>query len=100
MRFKVAENLPVEVAAILTGAGHDADTVFDESLCGAADQKIAAACLAEGRILVTMDLDFADIRAFPTAELPGAMVFSLWRPPAVWQLFGGRFKMYTDAASL
>ena len=32
MKFKVDENLPIEVGAILTEAGHDAETVADEAL--------------------------------------------------------------------
>jgi predicted nuclease of predicted toxin-antitoxin system len=30
MRFKVDENLPIEVADLLTAAGHDAATVNDQ----------------------------------------------------------------------
>ena len=41
MKFKVDENLPIEVRAILTEAGHDAETVADEALIGAPDPKLA-----------------------------------------------------------
>ena len=34
MRFKLDENLPVELAAELRAMGHDTDTVADERLCG------------------------------------------------------------------
>jgi predicted nuclease of predicted toxin-antitoxin system len=37
MRFKVDENLPVEVAALLTDRGHDAATVRAQGLAGASD---------------------------------------------------------------
>ena len=40
MRFKVDENLPVEVAELLSSAGHDALTVFDQSLGGEHDRRI------------------------------------------------------------
>jgi predicted nuclease of predicted toxin-antitoxin system len=34
-------------------------------------------CQREGRILVTLDMDFADIRAHPPAEFPGLIVLRL-----------------------
>ena len=35
MKFKLDENLPASSAAILAGAGHDADSVAGEGLAGA-----------------------------------------------------------------
>jgi Domain of unknown function (DUF5615) len=35
VKFKLDENVPVSSAAILTSAGHDADTVIQEGLIGA-----------------------------------------------------------------
>jgi Domain of unknown function (DUF5615) len=32
MRFKIDENLPIEVAELLRAAGHDALTVLDQNL--------------------------------------------------------------------
>jgi predicted nuclease of predicted toxin-antitoxin system len=40
MKFKVDENLPIEVAALLRDAGHDAVTIHDEQLVGADDDDI------------------------------------------------------------
>lgn len=40
MKFKIDENLPVEVAELLQKAGHDAMTVYDQNLAGAAEQLI------------------------------------------------------------
>ena len=40
MKFKIDENLPVEVANLLTEQGHDALTVFQEHLDGAPDSYI------------------------------------------------------------
>jgi predicted nuclease of predicted toxin-antitoxin system len=74
VRCKIDENLPVEAAALLSDGGFSCDSVFDESLNGASDAKVSAACRAEGRVLVTLDLDFADIRAYPPAEYPGIVV--------------------------
>jgi predicted nuclease of predicted toxin-antitoxin system len=37
MRFKIDENLPIEIAEILINSGHDAKTVNAERLQGAKD---------------------------------------------------------------
>jgi predicted nuclease of predicted toxin-antitoxin system len=65
VRFKIDENLPAEAAGILRGAGFDADTVEDEDLSRADDDTVAGRSRSEDRILVTLDLDFANIRAYP-----------------------------------
>lgn len=77
MQFKIDENLPPELADLLAAAGHDASTVPGERLGGAADPEIAAVCQQEGRILITLDLDFADIRFYPPGSLPGIVVMRL-----------------------
>jgi predicted nuclease of predicted toxin-antitoxin system len=79
LKFKVDENLPVEVAALLRNAGHDALTVFDQQMNGQPDLQIAAVCQQETRAVVTLDLDFADIRAYPPADYPGIIVLRLAR---------------------
>ena len=75
MRFKVDENLPAEVAEVLRSAGHDARTVQDEGLAAAEDDNLLATCRGEGRVLMTLDLDFADMQAYPPTENPGLIVF-------------------------
>src|SRR5690242_10632825 len=77
MKFKTDENLPVEVADALRQAGHDALTVHDQRLMGRSDLDIAAVCRAEGRILVTLDTDFANIQRYPPAEYRGLIVLRL-----------------------
>lgn len=74
MKFKVDENLPAEVAELLRAAQHDALTVVKQGLTGQPDRHITNVCAEEGRILVTLDLDFADIRTYPPAESPGFIV--------------------------
>ncbi|MFZ1466332.1 MAG: DUF5615 family PIN-like protein [Anaerolineae bacterium] len=74
MKFKIDENLPVEVADILMRAGHDALTVFDEALIGEIDGTIARVCQQEQRVLLTLDLDFADIRAYPPQHYTGIII--------------------------
>jgi len=77
VRFKVDENLPVEAAEILCAYGFEAETVWDESLTGAEDEAIATRVRAERRILVTLDLDFSNIWAYPPDEYAGIIVFGL-----------------------
>lgn len=77
MRFKVDENLPVHVASLLRTAGHEADTVMDEGLGGAIDDSIANRCREEERIVVTLDVDFANIRAYPPEQYAGLIVLRL-----------------------
>jgi predicted nuclease of predicted toxin-antitoxin system len=74
MRFKIDENLPIEVAELLRDAGYDAMTVADQGLSGKPDQMIAEVVRAEKRTLVTLDLDFADIRSFPPGQYSGLVV--------------------------
>lgn len=79
MKFKVDENLPVELAEELRTAGHDAVTVFGQRLIGTADLSLAEVCRRESRIMVTLDLDFADIRTYPPEEYPGLIVLRFVR---------------------
>jgi len=79
MRFKVDENLPVEVADLLRQAEHDAATVVEQHLGGTADSDVASICQREGRVLVTLDSDFGDIRVYPPREYPGLVVLRLRR---------------------
>ena len=77
MRFKIDENLPVEVVDLLTSRGHDALSVVDQGMSGAGDSDVAEICLSEERCLVTLDTDFSDIRAYPPGSHPGIIVFRL-----------------------
>jgi predicted nuclease of predicted toxin-antitoxin system len=73
-RFKVDENLPREAQALLLDAGHDAQTVHDERLVGGPDAKILDLSIDEDRVLVTLDLDFSDIRQYPPSRHRGVWV--------------------------
>ncbi len=97
MRFKTDENLPVEAAEFFRRQGCDAHSVLEEQIGGASDVSIAEVCQREGRILVTCDLDFANIRSFPPESYPGIVVLRLKRQdkgsvlailPRIHRLFG------------
>jgi predicted nuclease of predicted toxin-antitoxin system len=74
MRLKLDENIPDSACDELAAQGHDVHTVHDESLSGAADPMIGRAATAESRVLVTFDLDFADIRRYPPGTHAGVIV--------------------------
>ena len=74
MRAKIDENMPVDAVRLLVGAGWEASTVHDEHLVGAADRRVIGACRQEGRVLFSLDLDFADIRAYPPEAWSGIVV--------------------------
>jgi len=77
--FKIDENLPVEAAQLLIQAGHSVSTVLEEGLGGTPDETLVQAAGAEGRILVTLDTGFADIRRYPPSESRGLIVLRLRR---------------------
>jgi predicted nuclease of predicted toxin-antitoxin system len=77
MRFKVDENLHPDAADLLRSAGHDAMTVYDQGLRGHTDEDIATICQREQRAIVTLDLDFSNIRQYPPEDYPGIIVLRL-----------------------
>lgn len=79
MKFKLDENLPAELASDLRGLGHQADTVFEEGLAGAADPVILAAAHTEGRVILTLDKGIASLQNYPPENFSGIVLF---RPEA------------------
>jgi len=77
MRFKIDENLHVDAARVLAVAGHDVMTVFEQGLQGRSDSVVAKICHREKRAIVTLDLDFSDIRTFPPGDHSGIIVLRL-----------------------
>lgn len=49
---------------MLSRLGYDADTVIEEGLAAENDDAVWRAAQQAGRLLVTQDLDFSDIRKF------------------------------------
>jgi predicted nuclease of predicted toxin-antitoxin system len=77
MLFKIDENLHPDAAAAFRSRGHDARTVRDQGMRGCPDSGLASACRAEGRGIVTLDLDFADVRLYPPKDYAGLIVLRL-----------------------
>jgi predicted nuclease of predicted toxin-antitoxin system len=79
LRFKVDENLPMELVGLIRNAGMDACHVLDQKLGGQPDRRLAEVCRTEMRAVITLDLDFADMRAFPPMDHFGILVLRLRR---------------------
>ena len=79
MRFKLDENLPLDLADDLLNLGHEADTVHNEGLAGAEDLTIIQAARASRRILMTLDKGIANLLRYPVHEHSGVVLF---RPDA------------------
>ena len=95
LRFKLDENLPGRVQQALRALGHDVETAVSEGLAGAADPRLLAACSSEDRILVTLDLDFSDIREYPPGSHRGIWIL---RPAA--QTFDALVKLCLSGVKL
>jgi predicted nuclease of predicted toxin-antitoxin system len=80
MLFKIDENLHEEVVELLRSNGHDAVTVYEQQMRGYSDAELANVCQSEGRVMLTQDLDFSNIIAFPPEDYPGIIVFRLHDP--------------------
>ena len=80
MKFKLDENIPVDLARVLGGLGHDVDTVPQEALTGRPDSIVWACAQEAERLLITQDLDFADIRRFAPGTHSGILLVRLRNP--------------------
>ena len=80
MKFKLDENLPIDLARVLGGLGHDVDTVPQEALTGRPDSVVWACAQEAERILITQDMDFSDIRRFAPGTHNGILLVRLVNP--------------------
>jgi predicted nuclease of predicted toxin-antitoxin system len=72
VRVKLDENLGALAVTMFSDADHDVATIPGQNLGGRPDQAIYDGCRAEERLLVTLDLDFANPFRFdprPTAGI-------------------------------
>ena len=75
MRCKIDEHLPLEIKDLLAEHQHEPVTVAEQGMAGSIDPDVAQVCRKEGRALLTLDLDFSDIRAYPPEDYHGIVVF-------------------------
>ena len=77
MRFLADMGVSLTTVEALRAANHDAVHLRDEGLIRLPDPKIAVKAVAEGRIVLTFDLDFGDILATAGSEGPSVVIFRL-----------------------
>jgi predicted nuclease of predicted toxin-antitoxin system len=77
VKFKLDENLSPVLAEMFSVAGHDAHSVVQQALGGQPDERVIDVCSREHRTLVTLDLDFSNILAYPPARFAGIVVLRL-----------------------
>jgi predicted nuclease of predicted toxin-antitoxin system len=77
MKFKLDENLSPSLAALFASQGHDAHSIIEQSLSGKPDALVIEVCRTESRCLVTFDLDFANIHAYPPSSNQGIVALRL-----------------------
>ena len=80
MKFLLDENLSPLRAEKMRALGYDAVSVVELSLSGADDPVVRAAAIESGRILITLDGDFANVIRNPPAGTPGIVRFRLHPP--------------------
>ena len=88
MKLKLDENLSRHLKPVLAGLGHDVLTAGDENLLSRPDTEVAAVSFKEGRMLFTLDVEFADLRKYPPGAHPGIILF---RPPSCGPLTVNKF---------
>jgi predicted nuclease of predicted toxin-antitoxin system len=84
-------------------AGHDVATVRMQQLHGAPDRRIYDACREEARLLVTLDLDFANPFRFdpaPTAGTAGIAVIRVPTMPGLRDLEDGVRRLVAELEEL
>lgn len=74
MIFLLDANMPRSALRALTEVGHEAQHVRDIGLGDATDARIDEVAQAQGWVLITRDLDFADTRSYPAEGSPGRLV--------------------------
>ncbi|HVH77207.1 MAG TPA: DUF5615 family PIN-like protein [Stellaceae bacterium] len=73
-RVKVDEDLPREVADVLSAGGHEAMTVREQGWQGISDARLWQQIQNERRWLITADKGFADLRRHPPGSHAGVIL--------------------------
>ena len=77
MRFLADVNIDMRVVAWLRESGHEATHLREEGLHRMADADIFARAAVEDRIVLTFDLDFADIAAATSGKATSVILLRL-----------------------
>ena len=101
MKLKLDENLSRHLKPVLTALGHDTLTAADENLLSQPDTEVARAAISEERMLLTLDIEFADLRKYPPGSHPGIILFRLASlSPLSVNKFIGAFIQFTELGKL
>jgi len=77
MRFLADAGVSPDTVAFLTRLGHDAIHVRALDMHRAQDRELVDHARAEGRVIVTFDLDFGDILALGVLDRPSVILLRL-----------------------
>ena len=88
MKLKLDENLSRHLKPSLLTLQYDVSTAAEEGLLSQPDPVVGAAAKSEERMLLTLDLEFADMRKYAPGNHPGVVLF---RPRSFGPLTVNRF---------
>ncbi len=90
MKFLADMGISPVVVRWLREMGHDAVHLYEEDLGRLPDSAVLEKARAEGRILLTHDLDFGELLAFSKSAQPSVIVFRIrdMRPQSVQHYLG------------
>jgi predicted nuclease of predicted toxin-antitoxin system len=88
MKIKLDENISRHLKFVIIQKGHECVTAEDEGLLSKTDVEVGAFAKTEGRMLFTLDLEFANLCKFPPGSHPGVVLF---RPQSMGPLAVNRF---------
>lgn len=88
MELKLDEKFSRHLKPVLMALGHDTLTAADENLLSRPDTEIAHASKREKRMVLTLDIEFADLRKYPPGSHPGIILF---RPQSLSPLSVNKF---------
>ncbi len=99
MRFLADMGVSIRIVEWLRQRGHEAIHLREEGLQRLPNGEIFSKAVAEQRIVLTFDLDFAEIAALTHGESPGVVVFRLHntRTPHVIERLTAALGLYGDS---
>lgn len=95
MRFLLDMGISPKVIGVLESLGHDAVRCADLGMFRTADTDILAHAQAEGRILISTDLDFANLAVACRQPCPGLILLRLENPS--WEIMCSRLQVVLTA---
>lgn len=80
MKLFLDENLSPQHATALRATGYDACAAVEVGLSGATDEQILQFAVEAGRVVVTLDADFANVIRFPPGRTLGVVRLKVHPP--------------------